>query len=316
MRWTKPLLALACITTLTTSIAACSTPTSPPPSAPTVDGSTRTNALAAMHGEALAHAKYQAYAAQAQQAGHQQAAQAFTSAADAELSDHFTGEANLISLVSNNAAANLQDAIAGESYEVNTMYPEFARQAATAGDQAAANLFTEIAQDEAGHMKAFQTALGAINNPGSGLGIPSVSSNAALPISPGPAQSSGPTLTNLRTAMQGEAYAYAKYTLYAQQARRSGNPALAELFTKTAQMELGEHFAEEATLAGLVGDTAANLNDAIAGEKHEATTMYPDYARQANKVGDQQAAQLFTEIANDEKAHQQAFEAALQILPR
>ena len=43
--------------------------------------------------------------------------------------------------------------------------------------------------------------------------------------------------------------------------------------------------------------------------------MYPDYARQATQAGDQQAAQLFTEIANDEKGHQQAFEAALHNLP-
>lgn len=315
-RWRRPLLALACITALSGPMAACSTASSPPTSLPQreVHDATRTNALAAMHGEAFAYAKYQAYAAQARQAGHQQAAQAFTNAAETELSDHFSNEANLVGLAGSNAA-NLQDAIAGESYEVNTMYPGFARQAAAAGDQTAANLFTEIANDEAGHLKAFQTALDTINHPGSGAAIPPAPSVAAVAIPAGPAKSSGQTLTNLRSAMQGESYAYAKYMLYAHQARQSGNPALAELFAKTAQIELGEHFAEEATQAGLVGDTSANLNDAITGEKYESTTMYPDYARQAAKAGDEQAARLFTEIANDEKAHQQAFEVALRALP-
>lgn len=316
MRWRKPLLALACVTAVISPMAACSSasPSSSSSPQPNVHNSTRTNALAAMHGEAFAHAKYQAYAAQAQQAGHQQAAQAFTSAANTELSDHFSGEAKLIGLVGSNAA-NLQDAINGESYESKTMYPGFAQQAAAAGDQAAANLFTEIANDEAGHTNAFQTALQAINHSGSGTAIPPGPSGTTVTIPAGPARSSGPTLNNLRSAMQGESFAAAKYTLYAQQARQSNNPALAELFAKTAQVEQDEHFAEEAGLAGLVGDTAANLTDAINGEKFESTTMYPGYARQATQVGDHQAAQLFTEIANDEKGHQQAFEAALHNLP-
>ena len=195
------------------------------------------------------------------------------------------------------------------------MYPGFARQAAAAGDQTAAKLFTEIANDEAGHAKAFQTALDTIDHPGAGTAIPPGPSGTTVAIPAGPARSSGATLDNLRSGMRGESFAVAKYTLYAQQARQSGNPALAQLFAKTAQVEQGEHFAEEARLAGLVGDTAANLTDAINGEKFESTTMYPDYARQAGQVGDHQAAQLFTEIANDEKGHQQAFEAALHALP-
>ena len=45
-------------------------------------------------------------------------------------------------------------------------------------------------------------------------------------------------------------------------------PAVAELFSGTAQVELQEHFAAEAVLAGLVAGNAANLRDAIAGEKY------------------------------------------------
>ena len=59
------------------------------------------------------------------------------------------------------------------------------------------------------------------------------------------------TLDDLSTAMRGEAFAYAKYLLYAEHARKSGNKELADLFEKTANTERFEHFAEEAELAGI-----------------------------------------------------------------
>ena len=71
------------------------------------------------------------------------------------------------------------------------------------------------------------------------------------------------TLDNLSTAMHGEAFAYVKYSLYAEHARKSGNQKLADLFDETAKTERFEHFAEEAQLAGLVGSDADNLNDDI-----------------------------------------------------
>jgi hypothetical protein len=40
------------------------------------------------------------------------------------------------------------------------------------------------------------------------------------------------TLDNLSTAMHGEAFAYLKYLLYAEHARKSGNQKLAELFER------------------------------------------------------------------------------------
>ena len=60
------------------------------------------------------------------------------------------------------------------------------------------------------------------------------------------------TLDNLSTAMHGEAFAYVKYLLYAEHARKSGNKELADLFEKTANTERFEHLVEEAQLAGLV----------------------------------------------------------------
>ena len=246
-----------------------------------------------------------------QQAGRTQAAQDFTSAAQTEHMDHFAREADLVGLGSD-IAANLRDAINGETNETNTMYPGFAKQATADNDPAAASAFSEIGADEATHLKDFQAALNAVSNPGGGASVPAGATPAPVAITAGPPRSSGATLANLRTAMQGEAFAYAKYMRYADQARRDGNSAVARLFTNTANFELNEHFAMLATLAGLVAtDTNANLQDAINGEQHEADVMYPDYARQADQAGNPQAANLFREIAGDEKAHQQTFQKAL-----
>ena len=55
------------------------------------------------------------------------------------------------------------------------------------------------------------------------------------------------TTDNLSTAMHGEAFAYAKYLLYAEHARQSGATELANLFESSAKAERFEHFAEEAS---------------------------------------------------------------------
>jgi rubrerythrin len=119
------------------------------------------------------------------------------------------------------------------------------------------------------------------------------------------------TEENLLTAMHGEAFAYAKYMLYAEHARQNGNTELAELFEKIAKEERLEHFAEEAGLAGLVGTDADNLRDAIEGESYEIETMYRQFAEKALTAGDSAAAARFEEILHDEMKHRDAFKAAL-----
>ncbi|HUY76195.1 MAG TPA: ferritin family protein [Ktedonobacterales bacterium] len=122
------------------------------------------------------------------------------------------------------------------------------------------------------------------------------------------------TRTNLLTAMHGEAFAYAKYMLFAEHARQEGQDELARLFTETAHTELFEHFAEEAKLAALDGTTSDNLQDAIGGETYEVEIMYRTFADQARAAGDEAAAERFTEILHDELGHRDAFKAALQQL--
>ena len=127
----------------------------------------------------------------------------------------------------------------------------------------------------------------------------------------GTAALSQKTQENLGTAMHGEAFAYAKYMLYAQHAEHNGNPNLAKLFRTAAQTERFQHFAEEAQLSGLVGSDADNLKDAIKGESYEVDTMYREFAEQAKTAGDKAAADRFEEVRHDEMGHRDAFKNAL-----
>jgi rubrerythrin len=120
------------------------------------------------------------------------------------------------------------------------------------------------------------------------------------------------TRENLLTSLHGEAFAYAKYMLFAEHARQAGRHELAKLFEETARTELSEHFAEEAELAGIVGDDADNVRDAISGESYEFETMYREFAEQARAAGDDAAAERFEEVRRDEVGHRDAFKVALQ----
>ena len=124
------------------------------------------------------------------------------------------------------------------------------------------------------------------------------------------------TRENLSTAMHGEAFAYAKYMLFAERARKTGNPELAQLLEKTAKEELLEHFAEEAALAEIVRGDAENLEDAIAGESYEVDAMYRDFAEQAFSAGDKAVGDRFEEIRHDEMKHRDAFKEALSKLAK
>ena len=102
-----------------------------------------------MLGEAFTYAKYLRFAAAARRSGDLDLAQHFEETAQVEHLEHFLEDAEL----ARSNAENLRDAIDGEAYEVETMYRQFAEQAA------AAARFQEIRNDEAGHRAAFQAAL-------------------------------------------------------------------------------------------------------------------------------------------------------------
>lgn len=116
---------------------------------------------------------------------------------------------------------------------------------------------------------------------------------------------------NLLEAMRGEAFAFAKYKLFAKHARGSGENELADLFDKTADQEYMEHFTEQADLLQLVGSDEQDVKDAIAGESFEVDTLYKRFAEEARDDGDEQVAHRFEEIRRDEVFHQLAFHEAL-----
>ncbi len=268
---------------------------------------TAANLLAAMGGESYAYAKYDAY----RQVATGPLAALWGRTADMELRQHFAHFAGAYGLAGTNKA-NLTAAVAGEAYETTDMYPTFAREAAAAGDQTASRLFTEIAADEAHHRALFAQALTAVN--GGGGTVPAPPGAELVKVVVKITTLKPHTLQNLLTAMHGEALANAKYLTYSQAARAHGSLRVAELFAGTAKVELREHFATEANLAGLAGGSRANLLVAIGGETNEAKVVYPDAAQQAYLAGERVIGNLFRQTAHDESRHAATFASALRQL--
>jgi rubrerythrin len=118
----------------------------------------RKNLLDAMHGEAFAFAKYKSFASQARKNGNTELAGMFEKTADEEYLEHFAEQAELLGF----AGTDEQDvinAIAGESFEIDTLYKRFAEEAREDGDDQVACRFEEIRRDETYHQLAFQEAL-------------------------------------------------------------------------------------------------------------------------------------------------------------
>jgi rubrerythrin len=123
----------------------------------TLNPQTRKNLEAAMHGEAYANLKYQAYAEHARKSGHPEIAKLFDENANVEANEHFAREADALGLAKSDQA-NLADAMAGEHYENTKMYVDFANQAEAAGDKKVAALFRQIAADEGDHYASYKAA--------------------------------------------------------------------------------------------------------------------------------------------------------------
>ncbi|MFE0348946.1 ferritin family protein [Streptomyces griseoluteus] len=277
-----------------------------------LNAQTLADVTAAMKGEAFAYAAYSLFAAEADRQGLPAVARLFRSTAETELTEHLREAATLAGLVGSDAA-NLRQAISGETYEHQVMYRRFAEQARADGDLEAAKLFTEIAADEGRHRDAFRTALAAVTTGRGTIPAPSKADVVAVPAGL-PKVKAARTKANLDTALHGEALAHAKYMLFAAHAKQTGNAALARLWEGTAKIELHEHLAGEAVLAGLVRTTRENLRTAITGEHKEATTVYPGFAKRATAVGDTAAPRYFRDTAADEAKHAAAFQKALDQL--
>lgn len=123
--------------------------------------STIDNLKAAFSGESMANRKYVAYAKQAEKDGFPQVAKLFRAIAEAE-TVHALAEFKAMGGVKT-TAENLQDAMNGESYEFNTMYPEFLAEAEKDGtNRQAITAFRFAAEAEKIHYDLYQQALEAV----------------------------------------------------------------------------------------------------------------------------------------------------------
>ena len=123
----------------------------------------------------------------------------------------------------------------------------------------------------------------------------------------------GKTEENLKAAFAGESQARNKYTYFAKVARKEGYHYIANIFEESADNEM-QHAKDEFKLLNGIGDTVANLKEAIAGEHYETVTMYPEFAADAEKEGNEEAAILFTQIAKVEEKHRDRYKKLLEMV--
>ncbi len=118
------------------------------------------------------------------------------------------------------------------------------------------------------------------------------------------------TNENLKEAFAGESQAFQKYTSFAEAAEKEGLPNIARLFRTTAQAERIHAAGHFKALEG-VGNTAANLKEAISGETFEFEKMYPPMLEQAEKEG-HKAKRMFAFAVEAEEVHAKLYALALE----
>lgn len=138
------------------------------------------------------------------------------------------------------------------------------------------------------------------------------------------------TIKNLGAAFIGESQARNRYHYYAKAAKKEGYEQLAGIFMETADQEK-EHASqlmkmikglkqnepikiEGTEVPTVLGTSEENLKAAIAGENHEHTSMYPDFAKTAQEEGLAEIAAQLTAIANAEKHHEERYQKLLEQL--
>lgn len=132
------------------------------------------------------------------------------------------------------------------------------------------------------------------------------------------------TEKNLLASFAGESQARNRYTYFASVARKAGFEQIAAIFSETADNEkehakrffkLLEGGNVEITAsypAGVIGDTAVNLEAAVAGENLEWTKLYKEAEETAREEGFEEVAEQFKNIAEVEKEHERRYRKLLQ----
>jgi rubrerythrin len=139
------------------------------------------------------------------------------------------------------------------------------------------------------------------------------------------------TIQNLTKAFIGESQARNRYSFYAKVAMKEGYEQIAEIFTVTAENErihakrlfetinkLKKNDQEIDTITieteapTAYGTTIDNLKAAIAGEHHEHSSMYPEFAEIAQNEGYPEIAARLRAIAIAEEHHEERYKKLLK----
>lgn len=135
----------------------------------------------------------------------------------------------------------------------------------------------------------------------------------------------------------GESQARNRYTLYAKVARDEGFEQISSIFLETADQEkvhakiffnlfqevkkkLGEN-TDDVMLDGVafpnkIGSTHQNLNEAAAGEHHESSVLYVDFANLAEKEGYPVVAARIRAIIKAETHHEERYKKLADIVDK
>ena len=131
---------------------------------------TEENLKAAFAGESQANRRYLYFAQKADVEGYNDVAAVFRSTAEGE-TGHAHGHLDFLKQVGDLATGkpigdtlkNLQSAVAGETYEYQTMYPGFAKTARDEGFSDIAEWFETLAKAEKSHAGRFKKALDSLD---------------------------------------------------------------------------------------------------------------------------------------------------------
>lgn len=132
------------------------------------------------------------------------------------------------------------------------------------------------------------------------------------------------TEKNLLASFAGESQARNRYTYFASVAKKEGFEQIAGIFLETADnekehakrffrlLEGGEVEIKASYPAGVINDTAKNLEAAANGENLEWTKLYKEAEGAARKEGFEEIAVQFKEIAEVEEQHEIRYRKLLE----
>ena len=114
----------------------------------------------------------------------------------------------------------------------------------------------------------------------------------------------------LKEAFAGESQANRKYLAFAAKADQEGYPQVACLFRAAAEAETIHAHSHLRALNG-IRSTRENLLEAVDGETHEFTKMYPEMIEAAKAEGHKVGQRSFSYANDVEKIHAQLYQSLL-----